>query len=70
MVNEPMTEYLPQVRCTATLKDRLVRVASRGAARELADHIRYAVELYVAAEELKNPLPPQYANGKAMVAEA
>lgn len=56
MVNEPelMTEYLPQVRCPASLKRRLEQVAAESVTPNLADHIRYAVERYVRAEEAKN----------------
>lgn len=57
MINEPLTEYLPQVRCTATLKLRLQRVAAGSVARELADHIRYATERYVESEEQRLGLP-------------
>ena len=48
---EALVEYLPQVRCTAALKRRLERVAQRSVTRNLADHIRFAVEMYVAEEE-------------------
>lgn len=48
---EALVEYLPQVRCTAALKRRLERVAQRSVTRNLADHIRFAVEVYVAEEE-------------------
>lgn len=50
-INEPLTEYLPQVRCAPTLKTRLERVAERSVTRNLADHIRFAVENYVDAAE-------------------
>jgi hypothetical protein len=50
---ELLTEYLPQVRCTASLKRRLERVAATSVTTNLADHIRFAVERYVAEEELK-----------------
>lgn len=56
--NEPYTEYLPQVRCTATLKARLERIAVRSISRNLADHIRFAVERYIDAEEAALGLPP------------
>lgn len=51
--NEPerMTEMLPMVRCTPSLKLRLERIAEASVARSLGDHIRYAVERYVEAEE-------------------
>lgn len=58
MINEPMTEYLPQVRCTATLKQRLQRVVADSVSRELADHLRYATERYVESEEQRLGLPP------------
>jgi predicted transcriptional regulator len=53
MTNDPetQTDYLPQVRCTPALKRRLEQVAARSVTRNLADHIRYAVEQYVLAEE-------------------
>jgi hypothetical protein len=51
MINEPLTEYLPQVRCTATLKRRLELVAADSITSNLADHIRHAVEQYVASAE-------------------
>ena len=53
MINEPYTEYLPQVRCQASLKARLERIAEGSVARNLADHIRFAVERYVAQEEAR-----------------
>lgn len=55
--NEPLTEYLPQVRCTPTLKARLEKVAERSVTRNLADHIRYAVEIYVDAAEAGDQRP-------------
>ena len=58
MINEPMTDYLPQVRCTTTLKQRLQRIARDSVSRELADHIRYATEAYVAEEEQRRGLAP------------
>jgi hypothetical protein len=62
MINEPLTEYLPQVRCTATLKRRLERVAGDSITSNLADHIRHAVETYVeAAEADQPPAQPQTA---------
>lgn len=55
MINEPefLTEYLPQVRCTASLKRRLEQVAAESITSNLADHIRYAVEQYVTTQEEK-----------------
>jgi predicted transcriptional regulator len=48
---ERLTEVLPMVRCTPSLKDRLERIAAKSVTRNLTDHIRYAVELYVEGEE-------------------
>ncbi len=48
---ETQTEYLPQVRCTPRLKRRLERVSAGSVTRNLADHIRYAVEQYVLEQE-------------------
>lgn len=48
---EQLTDYLPQVRCTPSLKLRLERVADESITANLADHIRFAVERYVEAEE-------------------
>ena len=53
MINEPLNEELPRVRCTAALRRRLERIAERSITTNLADHIRYAVERYVATEEAK-----------------
>jgi predicted transcriptional regulator len=50
---EQMTDYLPQVRCTPSLKQRLEQVADESVTANLADHIRFAVERYVAAEEAR-----------------
>ena len=61
MINEPLTEYLPQVRCTATLKRRLELVAADSITTNLADHIRHAVEQYVAgAETASQPAAGQH----------
>lgn len=56
--NEPerMTEMLPMVRCTPSLKTRLERIAEASVARNLTDHIRYAVERYVETEEGRHPV--------------
>jgi Arc/MetJ-type ribon-helix-helix transcriptional regulator len=64
--NEPMTEIM-RVRITATMKARLERIAASGAAREVSDHVRYAVERYVENEERKHRLPP--INGVAPVSQ-
>lgn len=53
-INEPKSTYLPQVRCEPSLKERLERITDRSVAPSLADHIRFAVEQYVADEEAKN----------------
>lgn len=53
---ELLTDYLPQVRCAASLKQRLEQVAANSVTPNLADHIRYAVEQYVLAEEAKKAM--------------
>ena len=57
MINEPLTEYLPQVRCTANLKRRLELVAAGSITNNLADHIRFAVDQYVAMVEETTQAP-------------
>ena len=52
-VTDNMTDVL-RARCTPELKQRLQRVAQRNPmTRDLADHIRYAVERYIESEERK-----------------
>lgn len=43
--------YLPQVRCRTNLKQRLQMVAAQSVSPRLTDHIRVAVEQYVAQQE-------------------
>lgn len=50
MDNQNMTKYLPQVRCTPEMKEGLEVIARRGVARNISDHIRYAVEEYITRE--------------------
>lgn len=57
-MNDTLREYLPQVRCNTELKKRLWLVAQRSVTKELADHIRLAVERYVAEEERRMALLP------------
>lgn len=64
MINEPYTEYLPQVRCPASLKARLERVAEGSVARNLTDHIRFAVERYVAQEEARSSQAAAWRKGQ------
>lgn len=52
-----LNERLPQVRCSTELKKRLWLVSQRSAAKDLADHIRAAVEQYVEREEKRMVLP-------------
>jgi len=42
------------VRLPAELKEALERIAAASMARRVSDHIRFAVEQYVAAEEAKS----------------
>lgn len=46
-----MTEYLPQVRCTSEMKTALETIAANSVARNISDHIRFAVERYIASHE-------------------
>jgi predicted transcriptional regulator len=54
MRNETKDTSLPAVRVPTSLKDRLERIAEQSIARSISDHVRFAVEQYVAAEEAKN----------------
>ena len=47
MKSTGFTAYLPKVRCSDELKIRLLKVVQGGVARNLADHIRFAVTQYV-----------------------
>lgn len=50
-VTDNMTEVL-RARCTVELKQRLMRVAQRNpVSRDMADHIRLAVEEYISRNE-------------------
>ncbi len=53
MIDEKLTERLPVVRITPTLKQRLEQVVSERRLGDMSDHIRYAVERYVTSEENK-----------------
>lgn len=48
---EGLATYLPQVRCDKELKARLERVVKRSVSPRLSDHVRVAVEQYVAQQE-------------------
>lgn len=55
-VTDNMTEVL-RARCTAELKQRLLRVAQRNpVSRDMADHIRLAVEEYISRNEPADPM--------------
>ena len=47
--------YLPPVRCSAELRERLERIARQSVSKRLSDHLRLAVENYVA--EIESTLP-------------
>ncbi len=49
--NENLTEWLPPVRVTPEMKAKLRVKTQSGAGRNMSDHIRYAVELYIEANE-------------------
>ena len=50
MVTNEFSTYLPKVRCSIELRERLETLTRRSVARNMADHIRYAVEQYVDRE--------------------
>lgn len=50
-VDMTKSDYLPQVRCTEDLKERLRRVAAHSVSPRLTDHILAAVREYVAQQE-------------------
>lgn len=58
MISEPLTETLPPVRCTLSLKMRLRRIAVASIARDTGAHIRAAVERYVEQEERRLGFAP------------
>lgn len=47
------TSYLPKVRCSRELRNDLAKITKLSVARNMADHIRFAVEQYVERELLK-----------------
>ncbi len=51
MGNEAKDTWLPGVRISSDLRDRLERVAERSVASKLSDHVRAALERYVKEEE-------------------
>ena len=55
MQDEYLTERLPVVRVTPAFKERLERVTTASINRRLSDHIRYALEQYVAQAEESDP---------------
>jgi hypothetical protein len=48
-MNDLTTEYLT-VRCSRALKNALGRVAKRSVAKNISDHIRFALEHYIAEQ--------------------
>lgn len=54
-MSELMTEVLPMVRCTETMKRQLEDIVEYGPG-SMADHVRHAVELYIDAEAHNLPL--------------
>lgn len=51
METSNMTDYLPQTRCTPEMKARLEAIAANSVARNISDHIRFAVERYIEQRE-------------------
>lgn len=58
MNDERLTEVLPVTRVSKTLRDRLDRIVFTSVTKQMSDHIRFAVERYVAVEERVAHLPP------------
>lgn len=46
-MNELMTEYLPNVRCAPSLKAELRVIAEKSVSKDMADHIRFAIQSYI-----------------------
>lgn len=57
MQDQMMTERLPVVRISPTLKTRLDRIVANGITPRLSDHVRFALEQYVESEEAKAGKP-------------
>ena len=53
MQDEYLTERLPVVRISPSLKERLERVVTTNRFGQMSDHIRFAVETYVMEQEAK-----------------
>lgn len=49
--HKPKNCYLPNMRISAQLHERLKSVAERSVSHRLTDHVRFALERYVEAEE-------------------
>jgi hypothetical protein len=47
MNTDNFTERLPMLRCTPEMKNALQKIAQRSVARNIADHMRYALERYI-----------------------
>lgn len=45
-MSEPLSEFMA-IRCTASMKQSLESIAEKGINRNVADHIRFAVEMYI-----------------------
>lgn len=45
-----MSEYLPQVRCSKEMKQKLEEIAAHSLAPRITDHIRFAVDQYIAEQ--------------------
>lgn len=51
MTTQQKDRSLPTVRISTQLLDRLERVIERSVSHKVSDHVRYALERYVEAEE-------------------
>ncbi len=53
MSKQPKDGYLPNMRISAQLHERLRNVAERSVTHRLTDHVREAIERYVEQEEAR-----------------
>lgn len=44
---EQLSEYIPKARCTPSLKAALRTVTAQSVSKDMADHIRFAVQSYI-----------------------
>ncbi len=57
-IYEPMSERI-YLRCTPSMKQQLEEIAAQSVSKELADHVRFALEKYIEQHQaqLEGPQP-------------